>query len=845
LSFVRGVGFRSAAAFVLAGLLGGVQAPAHAQDADAAAVAAQGAVVIAPGRPAGEINPAGRVVVLTAPLMDGEVYLGDTTITLGTDGSVSFAAARLIALLEPRLRPDLIEALRTRLAQGAHLTGADLQGVGVEIGYDPQMLQVELAIATASRAASVIGLGNEGGRTVTYMAPARFSAFLNLRGAVDWVQQGEDDGVAPPVMFIDGATRWHDVVLEGELNLQPGAAGADYQRRGTRLVYDDRKRLARWSAGDLLTVAHGFQSAPEIAGLSVSRLYSILDPQMIVRPRGRRSFQLERRSMVEVRINDQLVRRIELEPGAYDLQDFPFAQGANDVQLTIIDDAGRTEQLDFSIFLDQAQLAEGLSEFGFYAGVLAPRGRRGPVYSDTPALSGFYRRGVSDWLTLGANLQADTRGWMGGGEAVVATPIGSLATFASASHVEGVGSGWAGLVYFQRSFAGDGIAADALSVSLETRSRNFAPIGVREPQNRYSLIAGASYGRSLGNDLYAGIDARYSRGRGAEPDVRSVRGTVNWNLAPNLSFTGDLTYERNGRGNDVGTLLTLTYRFDRRSSLRADFDSRYDRGRLSYQTFGGTGIGSYTLAADVEHSDIGAGASVNANYYGNRAELGFTHYGLFERDLGGSTGQRSSLRFGTAVAIADGEATIGRPIYDAFALVKAHRSIGDDAVLVDATGDSAAASTGALRSALQPSLNSYSERSLTVSAPDAPINLDLGPGSFRLLPPYRAGYLLTVGSDYNISAVGRLLDEAGRPLVLVSGTATELAHPEREPIAFFTNRDGRFGIVGLAPGVWRLETVGAAGKTYEVRFSETQETAAVGDLLPGPPSAGGLAPTRD
>ncbi len=107
------------------------------------------------------------------------------------------------------------------------------------------------------------------------------------------------------------------------------------------------------------------------------------------------------------------------------------------------------------------------------------------------------------------------------------------------------------------------------------------------------------------------------------------------------------------------------------------------------------------------------------------------------------------------------------------------------------------------------------------------------PALFRLLPPYRGGYLLVVGSDYNVSAVGRLLDEAGQPVALVSGTATEFAHPEREPVPFFTNRDGRFGLVGLAPGTWRLQTVGSDGRTYEIRIPETRDTLAVGDLRPG------------
>lgn len=796
-------------------------------------MAAQGSVVIAPDRPPTEINPAGRDIALTAPIMDGDVYLGDASITLGTDGSVTLAASRLLSLLVPRLRPPLAEAMRTRLSENGQLTSADLQGIGVGIRYDPQTLEVNLTIAAASRSASIIGLGDDHGRTVAYMEPADFSGYLNLRGSVDWAQQGANDGLSLPVMFIDGAVRWQGIVLESELNVQPETVGSTIQRRGSRAVYDDRERLIRWSGGDLQTVARGFQSAPEIAGFSASRRYSILDPQTVIRPRGSRSFQVARRSMVEVRINGQLVRRIELQPGAYDLQDFPFAQGANDVELTITDDAGRTERVDFNIFLDQAQLAKGLSEFGFYAGVLAPLGIDGPIYGDTPAFSGFYRRGITDGLTLGGNAQADTHGWMGGGEIVMATPLGSLAAFGSASHVNGVGKGWAGLVNFQRSFGREGIAADALSLSVEARSRDFAPVGVRFPQNPYSLIVGASYGLSLTYDIYAGVDARYSRGRDDEPDLKSVRGMLSWNVASNLSFSGDVSWERDRRGGRFGSLLSLTYRFNRRSSLRGDYDSRYDRSRLSYQTSGGAGMGSYTLSSDIERSDLGVGASVNANYYGNRAELGFSHFGIFDRDLGASTGQRSSLRFGTSLAFADGELGVGRPVYDSFALVKAHRALGNHAVLVDATGDSVAASTGVLGTALQPSLSSYSDRSLTVSAPEAPINVDLGAGAFRLMPPYRGGYLLMVGSDYNVSAVGRLIDTAGQPVALMSGTATELAHPDREPVTFFTNRDGRFGIVGLAPGDWRLQTVGASKLTYELRISEGQDAITVGDLTPG------------
>ena len=142
---MRGVDYRCAAIALLAAAgLGGV--PARAQE-DAAT---QGTVIVAPDRPPSELNPAGRAVTLTAPMMDGEAYLGDATITLGAEGSVSFSAARLLALLTPRLRPELGDTLSRHLAERGRLERADLEQVGVGIRYDPQTLEIELTIAAAN-----------------------------------------------------------------------------------------------------------------------------------------------------------------------------------------------------------------------------------------------------------------------------------------------------------------------------------------------------------------------------------------------------------------------------------------------------------------------------------------------------------------------------------------------------------------------------------------------------------------------------------------------------------------------------------------------------------------------
>lgn len=779
-------------------------------------------------------NMTGKPVTLTVAAKDGPVYLGDVIITIKPDDSIEFSAQRLMDLLGNVLDPSALRTLEASFAGKTALDPGAFQASGILIRYDPQNLAIQLDIASERRATRTVMVSPlERDRLGTFVQPADFSAYLNVRGAVDYQWSGRDKGIQAPIFFVDGAARLLGTVAESQAIWQPGADGVDFQRLGSRLVYDDLGNLVRWTLGDLQPVTRGFQSAPDIAGLSLFRSYSALQPQEIIRPRGDRSFQLARPSTVEVHVNGELVRRLQLAAGTYNLRDFPFTQGANDVRLSIIDDTGRSEILRFNVFLDQSQLAAGLSEFGVYAGVLAPLEARGPNYSGKPAISAFFRHGVSNALTLGANIQADRRAQMGGIEAVWGTSLGTFSGSLSLSRIDNVGNGRATLVTFQRLIQRRNGQSDSITLFFESRSRNFGPIETVTPRNPFAWEAGGGYSRTFADYLYGGVDGRYSRGRDGQRDLYNVRGTLGWRINHRLTATGDLRYERDNVRSGLGGLLSLTLRLGRYSNLRADYDTRTERARLSYNTLHGQGVGSYAVATDIERDRNGAGINVSGNYVANRADLGFSHYGTFADDFSHSTGQRTSFRFGTSIAIADGAVAIGRPIYDSFAVVRGHESLKGADIRIDPSEFGYTASTGALGTALQPSLSSYAERTVKIDAPEAPAGYDLGQGAFRLFPPYRSGYRLEVGSGYNVTAMGQMIDRNGDPVGLVTGSAVELAHPERQRITVFTNRDGRFAATGLAPGRWRIEMLDPEKSSFVVEIEKGAEgVVRLGKLTP-------------
>ena len=102
-----------------------------------------------------------------------------------------------------------------------------------------------------------------------------------------------------------------------------------------------------------------------------------------------------------------------------------------------------------------------------------------------------------------------------------------------------------------------------------------------------------------------------------------------------------------------------------------------------------------------------------------------------------------------------------------------------------------------------------------------------------MFPPYRSGYRLQVGSDYFITAPGRLLNADDEPLSLVAGQVTELAEPERDKSTVFTNSADRVALSGLRAGRWRIDMLSEPPLTYFLEISgDAAEIIRAGDLRP-------------
>jgi outer membrane usher protein len=802
----------------------GPQVPTAPAPAPAAARPAASAVAANPATP--RLNPTGRTINIVVPIVDNQLAIGEVTLTLGSDDSLRVGAEPLLAALTPILDPRALERLRGQVAGRRDLSSAEWAEFGYSFVYDPARIELKISIPVADRLSKRLEVASlEDVSLGNFEAPAKTSGYLNVRGSVDYIHQGIETGLDDPNFVLDGALRFGRIVFETEANYGPGSDNdMQFQREGSRFVFDDVARTMRWALGDVQGQTAGFSSTGQVLGLSVFRTYSELAPQRFARPRGEREFVLNRSSNVEAIVNGRSVRKIRLDAGTYKLNDFPFIEGSNDVRLIIEDDTGVREALNFNLFFDRTLLTPGLTEFSFTAGQTSILEDSGPNYDDGDwIIGGFVRRGINERLTLGANAQLQESGQLVGIESVFANTLGTFSLDAAASQNDGIGSGAALTLVYSRLIAINGGRSQSLGLTLEARSEDFSIPGARSSSNPYTAVVGASYSRSFGEFSFGGLDFRYSAGRGTVLDQSSFRATFGRRVGALGNLTIDADWRDNGLEQDFGVRLAFTMRFGTQSSLRSEYNSRDESVRLSYQRQRGEGVGSYNLSADLDRSSERVGANLAASYVANRADVSYALNTSYDTSNSRISDQRSSLRFGTSFAFADGAVAIGRPISDSFAIIGTHKSLGRSRVVLEPRPEGFSAQSGPLGGALFGNLAAYSERSIAVDVPNAPNGYDLGAGTFRVRPGYRSGYKFSVGSDYSVTVIGRLLDRDGVAISLLAGTASEVSNPNGPKLTVFTNRDGRFALSGARPGKWRIDMPTSPPIQYEVTIPESSE----------------------
>lgn len=741
---------------------------------------------------------------LVGPLTVDDRYLGDIDLRVATDesGAGVVDVVRLAELLKPLVSVATGQLL-DELARGERFRSfADASVGGITVTYDPDRLGLAAVVPTSGRQRNALRLGGVGvPRLADYATPSDVAGGVGMTGRKTFNYDGAGFGEnlvgrAEGFVTIGG---FEGFTLSSAVDYRSGASAA-FVADGVTLTHDDFDRAIRYEAGSVLPQPVGLQSVGIINGIGIARRYQQIRPFQNIRPTGRQSILVERASTADIYVNGTLLTRTTLTPGPYDFDDFPLADGANDVRLVIQDSTGATQTIDRSVFFSPTILAPGLTDFGLWAGVpenAFPSGGR-PLVA-----SGYLLQGV-DRATIGANAQASSRGMQIGGNVVQAFAPGFVAIdVAWSNRFDRGASDIAVALDAQFAFSLQAPRDLSFNARLEGYGRGFyGPVdGSDVNQVRYRAAGTANYRIDAVSSVSVG--GLYLRTRPTDQLAWSVNVGLLRQFG-RLNASAYLQHERLAGGRR-GTSLRfgISLPLARSATATARTDTRSGRTELDISRFrrsiGPDWAGRVVTGRQEGRTDTLA----QLQWFGQRAFASATHTSIMPpRSTGLDSTQSTVVDAATFIGFADGQLGWGREGIDGFSLVKVHPSLDKARTRVEHYGQRVFRDDGLGPVAL-PFQRGYSPVRQDLLAERLPEGYALAETQQQIFPGFRTGYKFTIGSDAYLSVQGVLLAKGGAPLPLRIGKFKP-ARAELPTVDFFTAEDGTFFAQGLAAGTYQI-----------------------------------------
>lgn len=769
-------------------------------------------------------------------ILDGN-YRGDVDIVVGSDNQLRVRLASLLSALQRVLRPEVAERLRALPAVDG-LVPASALAPAIRLRIDETAIEIVADVPPDSRPQGDVSLAEDRPDNLQYTEPQNFAAAvaIDFGGAYAFSGPGGFSGQAGRVAAWANVGGVDGVFVDAEAFYDSGDRSS-FRRGDIRLSMDDPERAIRYSLGDILYQTRGFQGAPRIGGISAQRLYEELDPLRIIRPQGRTSFTLDRSATVEVILNGIPFRTVRFDPGTYSINDIPFAEGGNNVELLIRDDSGAERRLEFSGYSSANLLAEGVAEFGIVAGFTSQFTPGGIRYDTSdPVASGFYRMGIASNLTLGANAQASRRLGQIGGELIYSRPAILFSARGAISHLDNRGTGYTWEVNAQfRPLRSGSVSGLFLEGNARATSRDFASLGITDPRNDFRLETSVRGGFGIGES--SNISLGYSRqfGRDDVSDISRYSVTASRRFGKLAAF---LTYDR--RGVERGTtenrvLFTVSVPLGSRSTYaRAAYDSERQAFRAEVQRLPRGAAGDLSGSIAVETNERGQEILGQLRYRHNRFIAGIDNTIVYSDASGGISTAVSRYSVRTGLGFTAGRVLVSPTLGEgSFVAVAAGEGISEGQIVLNDSPIGPQAHSDGLGPAVFGGIRGYVPTRITADVVTDQAGFESASETINILPGARTGYLVTVGEEATAIVVATVRRADGTPVTLLAGTIARI-DGSGPSVETFTNRAGRLVAESLAAGTYRLEIPG----TGTAIFTLTQDQVGIvqlGELILQPP----------
>ncbi|MEM6161521.1 fimbria/pilus outer membrane usher protein [Erwinia sp. P6884] len=544
-------------------------------------------------------------------------------------------------------------------------------------------------------------------------------------------------------------------VWQEQLSGTPGGLNEGYLRYDTWFSNQNEARSLSWRVGDLTTDSLAWSNSVRLGGIKIARDFSVR-PDLVTYPLPSFSGQAAVPSTVDLFVNGYKSSSNDVQPGPWSLTNMPFVNGAGNAVVVTTDAVGRRVTTTLPFYVSSNLLKPGLADFSFSAGAL--RENYGVENFDygAAAVSGSYRYGLNDWLTLETHAEgAESLAAGGAGGQVRIGSLGVVNAALTQSQLDG-GHGnqysW-GYQYNNSRFS--------IGTQHIIRSAGFSNLALYGDRNsgvggtEYTLSRrSAQYSASLSLNQYGSLGAAYIdivSGSGDRTQLLNLSWSKNLWGNSSLYVSASRDQQQGAWSGAVSLVIPLSDLINASVSMERDVEGGTAQRISAARAMPSEG----GVAWDASWANQGSGSDyrqgslswrnakieTSAGFYGDR------DYSTEWADVSGS------------VVLMDGSFFAANQVMDAFVLVKTDYpaiSVRYENQLMGKTD-----SAGYL---LVPGIGSYYPAKYDIDTLDLPADMTTSRVEQRFSVKRQSGYLLHFPIEPLRAASVILHDQNGEPL---------------------------------------------------------------------------------
>jgi outer membrane usher protein len=781
-------------------------------------------------------------------LLDNE-KVGEVKLLMGKEKKIHSKSLKNV--LKDYLNEEEVEKIDQLTAADGFIDFKSLSFLKLDTKFNFRLLQLEITVPVNMKKTRSLGTKAGRHREKPNVKPASLSGYLTTRFSQSFsstsVESKKNTAQAKACLFT-GAVNVRGLVLEGEAsyNKSTGSKGKFY-RSYTTLVYDMPENNITVRAGDVFSSSTGYQSVPRLIGFGLQKSVPITTTENF---NDSINITLLRTSTIEVYVNDVLTKtKTNISPGPYTLDDIPYIYGTNNIKIRIIDDTGREQFLDSTMFMDTSFIGYGQSGYEISAGYPEANNDQGRYDKKNTVLSGSIKYGIFHATELSVGVQKNK---IGGSCTVSVRNISELGNIdcrvaGSSYKAEGTDKKVKGNVIYA-SYSTPTIkvldVGFSCGASIESADTFFYPYlgqslvssdyeedtSLYQRKNIKGKNNSVRYFVHFNNFLSSSWNINYSTR--AQPNSVKER---SFSINASRGFSLDSDTVKNGYINcsfertksslgRVNRSLRLSVSFSLADSTSiscgyaASPDSSYSCSASKYSSSVGLG---YNLSYSSQKNSRNYNASVNYSHPRFKANInhGGSNNSSSSSTSSSTTSRHVQVGVETGVFFADGVFSIaGLNVgQGGFVIARPVNALENTSIkFLRNTSES-----GILGGAVIPT-HSRNISVAKLDLADIPNHMEIKKDTIISEGLYKRGAVFDVSCEGEYMVEGILHDSDQKPITLVSGYAIHTTNKDADPVQFFTNEDGDFVINNLVLGKYTVKVNFEGCKDFEIEVKDSE-----------------------